>query len=53
MLADNLSEDAITKLSYPNSTPLIKVENILGDSLDLILSPSVKIQIIAGKVHLR
>ena len=33
----------------------IKVEKILEDSMDLISSPSpsVKIQIIGGKVHLR
>ena len=34
-------------------TSLIKVEKILKDSLDSIPSPSVKIQILGGKVCLR
>ena len=32
---------------------VVKVEKILKGSLDLMQSPSVKIQIIAGKIHLR
>ena len=37
------------------SSPKVKVENFLEDSLDSIQSllPSVKIQIIGGKVYLR
>ena len=36
-----------------DSDPNVKVEKILEDSLDLIPSPSVKIQIMGGKVCLR
>ena len=32
---------------------VVRVENTKEDSLDLILSPSVKIQIISSKVYLR
>ena len=35
------------------SPSIVKVETILKDSLDLIPSPSVKIQIMGGKVCLR
>ena len=37
---------------YKNKTTNGKVEQIKEDSLDLIPSPSVKIQIIVGKVYL-
>ena len=44
-----------TNLSLINKDfwPIVKVEKILKDSLDLIPSPSVKIQIMGGKVCLR
>ena len=44
-----------TNLSLINKDfwPIVKVEKILKDSLDLIPSPSVKIQIMGGKVSLR
>ena len=44
-----------TNLSLINKDfwPIVKVEKILKGSLDLIPSPSVKIQIMGGKVSLR